>query len=86
MVLNLGHMKTTSMRDIQKERAGGLETQTSTCMSEVLALAVEALVPLQHKALNGCLVNFPGLRCEPAPHVLLDIVIQGELFAPQSLF
>ena len=52
---------------------------------EVLALAVEALVPLRHKAVNGCLVEFPGLRCEPVPHVLLDVV-RGESFAPQSLF
>ena len=29
-------------------------------MSEVLALAVEALVPQRHKAVNGCLVKFPG--------------------------
>ena len=55
-------------------------------MSEVLALAVEALVPLRHKAVNGCLVKFPGLRCEPVPHVLLDVVVLGESFAPQSLF
>ena len=54
-------------------------------MSEVLALAVEALVPMRHKAANGCLVKFPGLRCEPIPHVLLDVVL-GESFAPQSLF
>ena len=54
-------------------------------MSEVLALAVEALVPLRHKAVNGCLVKFPELRCEPFPHVLLDVV-RGESFAPQRLF
>ena len=54
-------------------------------MSVVLALAVEALVPLRHKAVNGCLIKFPGLRCEPVPHVLLDVV-RGEWFAPQSLF
>ena len=54
-------------------------------MSEVLALAVKALVPLRHKAVNGCLVKFPGLRCEPVSHVLLDDVVQGDLFAPQSL-
>ena len=54
-------------------------------MSEVLALAVEALVPLRHNAVNGCLVKFPGLCCEPVPHVLLDVV-RGESFAPQSLF
>ena len=34
-------------------------------MSEVLALAVEALVPLRHKVVIGCLVKFPGLCCEP---------------------
>ena len=55
-------------------------------MSEVLALAVEALVPLRHKAVIGCLVKFPGLRCEIVPHILLEIVVRGESFAPQSLF
>ena len=55
-------------------------------MSEVLALAVEALLPLQYKMVNGYLVKFPGLCCEPVPCVLLDIVVQGESFAPQSLF
>ena len=64
------------------KRARGLGTETSTCMSEVLALAVEALVPLRHKAVNGCLVKFPGLHCELVPYVLLDIVVRGELFAP----
>ena len=49
-------------------------------MSEVLALAVETLVSLRHKAANGCLVKFPGLRCEPVPHVLLDVVVRGEPF------
>ena len=68
------------------KRAEGLGTETSTCMSEVLALAVEALVPLRHKAVNDCLVKFPGLRCEPVPHVLLGVVVRGESFAPQSLF
>ena len=53
-------------------------------MSEVLALAVEALVPLRHNAVNGCLVKFPGLRCEPVPHVLFDVVVRGESFAPQE--
>ena len=74
------------MRGIKNKRARGLGTETSTCMSEVLALAVEALVPLQHKAVNGCLLKFLGLHCEPVPHVLLDIVIRGESFSPQSLF
>ena len=55
-------------------------------MSEVLALAVEALVPLRHKAVNGCFVKFPVLRCEPVRHVLLDVVVRVESFAPQSLF
>ena len=55
-------------------------------MSEVLALAVEALVPLRYKVVNGCLVKFPGLLCEPVSHVLLDVVVRGESFAPQSLF
>ena len=68
-----------------KKLTGGLGTETSTCMSKVLALAFEALVPLRHKAVNGCLVKFPGLRCEPVPHVLLDVV-RDESFAPQSLF
>ena len=65
--------------------ARGLGTEISTCMSEVLALAVEA-VSLRHKAMTGCLVKFPELCCEPVPHVLLDVIIQGELFAPQSIF
>ena len=47
-------------------------------MSEVLALAVEAV--------NGCLVKFLGLRCETVMHILLDIVVRDESFAPQSLF
>ena len=55
-------------------------------MSEVLALAVEALVPLRYKAVNGSLVKFLGLRCDPVPHVLLHVVVRGESFAPQSLF
>ena len=55
-------------------------------MSEVLALAVETLVPLRHKAVNGCLVKFRELRCEPVPHVLLEVVVRGESFVPQSLF
>ena len=55
-------------------------------MSEVLALAVEALISLRHKAVNGCLVKFPGLRCKPVPHVLLDVIVRGESLAPQSLF
>ena len=46
-------------------------------MSEVLALAVEAV--------NGCLVKFPRVRCEPVPHILLDVVVWGESFASQSL-
>ena len=54
-------------------------------MSEVFALAIEALVPLRHKELHGCLVKFPGLHCEPVLHVLLDLVVRGESFAPQSL-
>ena len=74
------------MSGFEKNLAGGLRTETSTRMSEVLALAVEALVPLRYKAVNGCLVKFPGLRCEPVPRVLLDIVVRGESFAPQSLF
>ena len=53
-------------------------------MSEVLA--VQALVPLRHKALNGCLVKFPGLRCEPVPHVLLDVVVPVDSFAPSEPF
>ena len=47
-------------------------------MLEVLVLAVEALVP--HKAGNSCPVKFPGLRCEPVSHVLLDVVVRGESF------
>ena len=56
--------------------------QCSACMSEVLVLAVEALVPLRHMAGNGYLVTFPGLRCEPVPHVMPDVVVRGESFAP----
>ena len=74
------------MRALKKKRAGGLGTETSTCMSEVLALAVEALVPLRHKTVNGFLVKFPGLHCEPVPQVLLNVVVRGESFVPQSLF
>ena len=55
-------------------------------MSEVLALAVEALVPVRHKAVNGYLVKFAGLRCETVPHVLLDVVVRSESFVPESLF
>ena len=47
------------------------------------ALAVETLVPLRHKTVNGCLVKVPGLRCEPVPHVLHDV--RSESFAPPSL-
>ena len=71
---------------------GGIQKETSQRpwnrnQSEVLALAVEALAPLRHKAVNGCLVKFLGLCCEPVLHVLLDVVvIRGESFAPQSLF
>ena len=76
-----------NIRALKKKRAGGLGTEISTCMSEVLALAFEALIPLRHKAVNDCLVQFPGLRCEPVPHELLDVVVvRGESFAPQSLF
>ena len=49
------------MRGIQKETSRRPRTEISTCMSEVLALAVEALVPLRHGAVNVCLVKFPGL-------------------------
>ena len=70
----------------KKRPARGLGTETSTFMSEVLALAVEALVPLQHKVVNGCLVKFPGLCCEPVLLVLLGIVVRGKLCAPPSLF
>ena len=54
-------------------------------MSEILTLAV-ALVPLWHNSVNDCLVKFPGLHCKPVPHLVLNVVIWGELFAPQSLF
>ena len=74
------------MRDIQKQTIRRLRNTTSTCTSEILALAVEALVPPRHKAVNGCVVKFPGLRCEPVPHVLLDVVARHESFAPQSFF
>ena len=46
--------------ELKKKLAGGLGTETSTCLSEVLALVIEALVPLRHKAVNGCLVKLPG--------------------------
>ena len=74
------------LRALKKKRAGDLGTETSTSMSEILALAVEALVLLRHKAVNGCLVEFPGLRCEPVKRILLEVVVRGESFAPQSLF
>ena len=64
----------------------GLGTEKSNCMSEVLALAVEALVPLRHNAVNCCLVKFPDLRCDTVLHVLFDVAVRGESFAPQSLF
>ena len=70
------------MRDIKKT-SRGLVTETIICISEVLALAV---VPLRHKAVNGCFVKFPVRRCEPVLHVLLDVVVRVESFAPQSLF
>ena len=73
------------MRGINKKTSRRPRNRNQYCMSEVLALAVEALVPLRHKAVNGCLVKFPGLRCEPVPQVLLDVVVRGESFAPQSL-
>ena len=72
------------MRGIKK-RAEGLGTETSACMSEVLALAVKALVPLRHKVVNSCLVKFPWLRCETVPQFLLEVVVRGESYAPQSL-
>ena len=71
---------------LKNKRAGGLGTETSTSISEVFALAVEALVLLRQKAVNGCLVKFPGLRYESVPHVLFDVVVRGESFAPQCLF
>ena len=61
------------MRAFKKKRAGGLETETSTGMSKVLSLAVEALVPLRYKVVNGRLIQFPGLYCEPVPHVPLYV-------------
>ena len=71
---------------MKKKRAGVIGTETSACMSEAFVLTVEALVPLRHKAVNGFLVKFPGLPCEPVPHVVLDVVVRDESFAPQSLF
>ena len=47
-------------------------------MSEMLALAVEALVPLRHKPVNGFLIKFPGLHGEPVLHILLDVDVRGE--------
>ena len=81
-----GHSKRHVPEAFKKKRAGGLGTEISTCMSQVLALVVEALVSLRHKVVNGCLVKFPGLRFEPVPHVQLDVVVRGESFALQSLF
>ena len=43
----------STTRAFKKKRAGGLGTETSTYMSEVLALALKALVLLRHKAVNG---------------------------------
>ena len=42
--------------------------------------------PSATQEVNVCLVKFPELRCEPVPHVLVDLVVRGESFAPQSLF
>ena len=42
------------VRELKKKRARGLGTETNTCMSEVLALTVEALLPLRQKAVNDC--------------------------------
>ena len=39
----------------------------------IATLAVETLVSLRHKAVNGCLIKFLGLHCESVPHVLLDV-------------
>ena len=71
---------------MKNKLAGGIGTETGTCMSEVLALAVETLVPLRRKAVNVCLVKFPELRCEPVPHILLDVLVRGESFVPQNLY
>ena len=74
------------MRDIKKEKSRRSRNRTGICMSEVLTLAVQALVPLRHKVANGCLVKFPGLRCELVLYVLIDVVVRGESFVPQRLF
>ena len=64
-----------TIRGIKKETSWRSRNRNQYLMSEVLALAVEALVPLRRKTVNCCLVKFPGLRCEPVPHVLLDVVV-----------
>ena len=71
-----------TMSSIKKETSRRPRNQH--CTSEVLALAIEALVPLRHRAVNSCLVKFPGLRYEPVPQVLLDVIVRDESFAPQA--
>ena len=74
------------MRDIQKETSRRSRNRNQYLIVRSIGPHVEALVPLRHKVVNGCLVKFPGLRCEPVPHVLLDVVVRSESFVPQSLF
>ena len=71
---------------LKKEKSRRPRNRNPNLYVRILALAVEALIPLRHKAVNGCLLKFPGLRCEPASHVLLDVVVRSESFAAQSLF
>ena len=54
------------------------DLEISTCMSEVLALAVA------HKKVNYCIIKFPGLHWVLIPDVLLDVAIRDETFAPQG--
>ena len=49
------------MRCNKKEMSQRPRNRNQYCMSEVLALAFEALVPLQYKAVNGWLsCKIPG--------------------------
>ena len=73
------------MRGNQKQTSRKSSNRNQYCMSEILALAVEAFVLLRHKAVNGCLLKFPGLHCEPVPHVQLNVVVRDESSAPQVL-
>ncbi|KAJ4430429.1 hypothetical protein ANN_22645 [Periplaneta americana] len=71
--------KEVSVGNIHSKPYIYIGTETSTCTSEVLALAVQALVPLRHKAVNGCLVKFPGLRCKPVPIFFVVVTLDASI-------